>query len=509
MVKTYAQIIVLMIGINSTSCSFSRDESAYSERLRILMDSPPATLNPRRTLDAAGQRINALLFRALTRLDENLEPQPDLAESWKMFDGGRTWKFAIRADLKDHQHRSIGAQEILECLENYRAGEPYSPLRESFLSWVRTELGPDRKSVILRLSQPDPYLLRNLSLLRFYQDATGSEKPCAELKDDTIPISNGLYAPNIWTLNPESSFELNSHVTNRRSLRLLFVNDENTKAIYLLRGEADVTQNAIGLSKTKLAKDHLQSRYSVVERDGVSVAYLAFNMRDPILSKLAVRRAIALAIDRELIISTKLDGYAKLAGSFLSPLLPESFQTEMKSEPNQSSRVLEQAGFMKNKAGIFFQLHYKTTPSREGLEMAQIFQQMLKRIGVELIIDVVEPAVFFSSIRKGSFQLYSSRWVGVADGSILSRTLHTGQLTNRVGYVNPEMDALLDRASREMSLTQRKEILREIQSLMAKDMPYFPLWYWKNTVIFNKKLRGLDPGQISLSGALEPITRLR
>lgn len=480
--------------------------------LRILMDQTPATLNPRATLDASSQRINVLLFRALTRLDSRLVPQPDLAESWEALDSGRVWKFRIRKDLKDHSGTPIGPDQIRQCLENYRNGQPASPLIGGFPGWVETQ--SDLESVTLRLDNPNPYLHRNASLLRYFR-TQGAVTPCSEPKVDESVIGSGDYRAEPWTLFPEDRLRLVSMGSgkpgepSKRGIDLFFVQDDNTKALKLLRGEIDATQNSISLTKARWIESEYGHRFDILQRDGIAVSYLAFNLRDPLLSRLPVRQAITLGIDRERIIRNKLFGFGSRADSFLSPHLPESHTMVFPYDPKKAEALLDAAGLRRTTKGTRFAIRYKSTPAREGIETALMFQDMLGKIGIELIIDVVEPAVFFASIRKGAFQMFSSRWLGVADGSILYSTLHTGQPLNRVGYSKPEMDRLLDQALSEPSLEKRLPLLREVQIKMAEDIPYFPLWFWSTALILKKGWKGLNPEDLSLSGAIDPLTRLQ
>ena len=193
----------------------------------------------------------------------------------------------------------------------------------------------------------------------------------------------------------------------------------------------------------------------------------------------------------------------------LSPLLAESYPVAFPYDPAQAEQLLEQAGFPRGPDGVRIRLRYKTTSARDNLEAVLAFQAMLKKIGIEIEIEVVELSVFLASVRKGAYQLYSSRWTGITDGSILHRTLHSGSRDNRAGYRSAGMDALLDRAMTEPDLEKRKAILKDAQSLMANDLPYFPLWYWTGALVLRKGVQGMKAGDISLSGSLEPLTHLR
>ena len=128
-----------------------------------------------------------------------------------------------------------------------------------------------------------------------------------------------------------------------------------------------------------------------------------------------------------------------------------------------------------------------------------------KEIGVEIRVEVIEPAVFLASVRKGAYQLALGRWVGVADASILDRTLRSSSPGNRSGYSNPQVDDWLTQAFAAPEGKSRDALLGQIQNQMMTDLPYFPLWFWKNAVIYDRRLKPPAPQKISRSGGLAPL----
>jgi peptide/nickel transport system substrate-binding protein len=477
-----------------------------------MLDQPPVSLNPRSTIDANGQRINALMYRALTRIDANLNPQPDLASSWKFVNHGTLLEFQLKRGLKDAENQPITANQIASCLESYRIGKPTSPYLAAFPNWIGTKARDN--AVLLRFSKPDPYVLRNISLLSYFR-VKGKTKPCDEPPSGAELVSSGAYRMVPWNAHPETEIMLEPSGAQLRSIHITFVEDNSTAVLKLLRGDVDATLNTISIGATHWIKQTQKEKLDVIERDGSKIDYLAFNQKDPILKNLKVRLAIAHAIDRQAIVRNKYYGSARVAGSLLSPELLESSQLLLPSafqyDPALAARLLDEAGFpLKN--GKRFGLQYKTTPVREGFEKALMFKDMLSKIGIELTLDVVEPAVFHSSVKKGKVQIYSSRWLGVADGSILYRTLYSKSPDNRISYFNPRIDALLEKAVAEVDDARRIALMRQIQEIAARELPYFPLWYWNNGLIIKKgapffsKVRSDD---LSLSGALEPTLILR
>jgi peptide/nickel transport system substrate-binding protein len=465
-------------------------------------------------MDAVGQRLTTLLFSALTRVTEDLEVAPDLASSWSTSADGKRWVFEIRSDAKDHDGNRITSGDLARCLEEYRSGLPASRMRSAFPGWRETRALNDH-ALELVLEKPDPYLARNISSLRYFR-LKGAEPPCVDPEsplqreaDHAEWVGSGPYRLPQGGLGPDAQgFAFRPVQAGYLPVEFLVVRDELQRVMRLIRGEADAAQNAISLTKTRWLVQKYPERFHLVEREGVNVSYLAFNLRDPILSKRAVREALSRSVPRDTYILHKMAGFGTRAGSLLSPLLRESRGIDFMEDLPLANRLLDEAGHPRGPGGARFTLKYRTTPAREGFETALVLQDAFERIGVTLELDIVEPAAFLSAIRKGAFQLYSSRWVGVADGSILNRTMKSGTQNNRVGYMDAEADRMLDVLMENPSTEERLQAAARVQQKMMEDLPYFPLWFWGNALIINKERDpGIRPEELSLSGALEPLVR--
>ncbi len=483
---------------------------ASTAPIRILIDQSPIQLNPRQTLDAMGQRIGAILFRGLTRIDSDLNPKGDLAKSWTSSADGLTWKFELDPQATDTNGAPLTAETVRACLESYRTGTPVSlAIKSSFSSWIGTDV--QGHSIILKLSRPDPFIPRNSSLLRFFR-TQDSNFPCTEPSSIDSVAGTGPYRLTSRQVDHPNVIRLQPRDPRYRTVQFEVVRDESSRALKLLKGEADAVQNQLSVSKIRWIQETQAQKFAVLERPGVNVSYLAFNTKDPILKDSRVRRALSLSIPKDEIIRHKLFGFGTPAASLVSPRLEDSadtlFQEKVRFNPREAEEILDKVGYPRKAelGGRRLSLRYRTTPVREGLETARIIQEAFSQIGVELILEVVEPATFLNSIRKGGFQLYSSRWIGVADGSILFRTLRTGQPNNRIGYSQAALDETLDRTMEELNPLRRKELLEKVQRTLMDELPYFPLWYWSNALIVRKDWADrISPHRLSLSGAFGPL----
>jgi peptide/nickel transport system substrate-binding protein len=463
--------------------------------LRILMDAPPQTLNPRMTQDAPGQRIAALLFPALTRQDSRLRVHGDLAEDIRSDPTSHIWRFRIRRGLQDHQGAAITPAELLECFTHYRDQKPLALVTQALAPWksLRVE-GP---TLVFELEKSDPYFSRNVTLLRYFRQE--GLKPCENPVASKPLIGAGDFRADILGGRaPDQELTIERREAGgsfRARARLIFVRDENTRVIRMMRGDADLAQNAFSPVRFRWLASRHPEKFRLIEAPGVNVSYLSFNVRHPVLKDPRVRRALALAVPVRELVQGKFANMVDPAASFLSPLLEDSAAPAIAREnPAEAERLLDEAGYPRRNGAPRFQLVFKTTPLREGHEPARVLQESFRKLGIDVRLEVVEPAVFMAAIRNASYEIALGRWVGVADPSILERSLRSAAATNRAGYADAKMDQLLDRHD-----------WKQVQLKMADDLPYFPLWFWKNAVLLRKGLTGLEPSQISLSGALHPL----
>ena len=226
--------------------------------------------------------------------------------------------------------------------------------------------------------------------------------------------------------------------------------------------------------------------------------YLGFNLRDPILKDVRVRQAIAYALDRRPMIEYLWRGMAQPARSVLPPQ-SWAYNGDVPTydhDPGKAEALLDAAGYPAVN-GVRFHITMKTSTDENTRLMVAVMQQQLREVGIALDIRSFESATFFADVIHGAFQ---TLWLALGRGQRRSRYLstvfHSSRFppngANRGHYSNPQIDALIDQARREVDPKVRKPIYAEIQRILAEELPYIDLWYLDNVLVHNKRVQNLQ-----------------
>jgi peptide/nickel transport system substrate-binding protein len=459
----------------------------------MLIESSPTSLDPRVGTDAQAEHIDSLLFDALVRRDEHFGLQPFLATSWET-PNPLTWVFHLRTGARFHDGRPLTARDVKFTIDSILDGTVISVKAGSFTTTGHID-APDPATVVFHLKKPDPALPFNLcdgaigvvpygSGRDFFRHPIGSGPflyVSQQLDRDVVIARN----PSYWGLEP-----------NLPRVRFAVVPDATTRALELEKGSADVESNALGADEVyALRRDpHL----AIEHGPGTVLNYIVFNLRDPVLSDVRVRTAIALAINRPLIVEALYRGQARLAESLLPPgHWAWTNDTDQHSyDPAQANALLDQANYPRGARGIRLHLGMKTSNDETVRLMSVAIQEQLAQVGIALDLRSYEPATFYADLTRGAFQLAPSRWIGGNENPDMFRYVyatvsfppHGG---NRGFYSSPAIDGLLADANTATSRDQQIPDYVRIQQIAAHDLPSLNLWYLDAVIVHSRRLQNI------------------
>ncbi len=426
--------------------------------------------------------------------DEHFNIIPWVAEKWEVPDP-RTYIFHLHQDIRFHDGRPLTARDVKWTLDSIRDGSIIT-LKTTTYKLVDRVDAPDDSTLIIHLSEPDGTLLYNLSDGAFGIVPYGSNK-----QFNRNPIGSGPF--QFVSLDPDSQVILqrNDNYWGQHAqvehVRLAIVPDATTRALELRKGSADISPSG-SLSADMIGTLRSDHHLAIDQQPGTVLSYLAFNLRDPILKDVRVRQALAYAIDRGAMLHYLFGDQGRLADSVLPPQhwAYSGDVAHYPFDPDKANALLDSAGYHRGKDGMRFHLTMKTSTEETTRLLAAVLQDQLRKVGIALDIRSFEFATFYADVVKGSFQLYSLRWIGGnEDPDIFYYAFHSSSFppkhANRSYYVNPEMDRLIEAGRSTVDQEKRKQIYAQVQQILARDLPYINLWYFDNVVVHATRVRNL------------------
>lgn len=480
-------MLLLLVGCRSAQ----RDPAT----LVFLIESSPANLDPRIGTDAQSEHIDELLFDGLVARDANFRFTPALAQSWEQ-PNPTTYIFHLRPGVHFHDGRPLTALDVVWTINSMRTGVVTTPKTATYAA-VSSVVAQDAQTVIFHLSKPDNFLLTNLSTGAMGIVPAGSGRDFWR-----HPVGTGPFRFVSQQIDQDVVIERTTAgwttVPKIQRVRFAVVPDAITQALELEKGSGDVEVNSLPMD----ALPELARRPDMVinAQPGTQIQYIAFNLRDPVLSDVRVRQAIAYSIDRDTIIRALLHGHARPAASLL-PAAHWAWTDDVAHynyNPARAEQLLDAAGYPRHVDGTRLRLTFKMSTDEDTRLLAAVMQQQLARVGVVLVLRSNEFATFYADVTRGAFQMYSLRWIGGNEQpDIFSYAFSSARFppkgANRSHYSNPRVDALLDDATASTEMSHRRVDYAEVQKTLANDLPAFNLWYKDTVVVHNRRLAGVVP----------------
>lgn len=442
--------------------------AAPPEAIVFALATPPTVLDPRLAGDAASERVNALLYEPLVRLEPDGVARPAMAD-WERIDP-ICYRVRLRPGrLPFWDGRPPVAADVEATYRTLLDASLGSPHAGALAVIDRIEVIDDQ-TLDFVLARPDPAFAERLTI---------GIAPARALNPGlaAAPMGSGPFEFLAW--RDDGGVALRRRGDGER-FDLVPVADPTMRVLKLLRGEAHLLQNDLPAE----LYGHLaeQPGVELAEGPGITFAYLGFNLADPVLGQYAVRRAIAHAVDREAIVRHLFGGRAEPAESVLRPAHRAGVRElpGHRHDPDLARVWLARAGFGLERP---LRLQYKTSTDPFRLRVAHVLQAQLAEVGIALDIASSEWGTFFADVRAGRFQLYSLAWVGVKTPDILRHAFHSAAIppggANRGGYRSGAVDALLDAAAVAPS-ERAARLYAAAQRQVHADLVYVPLWYESN-----------------------------
>jgi peptide/nickel transport system substrate-binding protein len=468
-----------------------------------------STLIPILAADSASHSVAGQIYNGLVKYDKDLAIVGDLAESFAISADGLTITFHLRKGVKWHDGAPFSSRDVLYTYRVIIDPKTPTAYAEDFKQ-VKNIVAPDDHTIRVTYDKPFAPALASwgTSILPAHllegQDITKS--PLARK-----PVGTGPYRFKEWIAGQKIVLEYNpAYFEGRPYLdRYIYriIPDTSTMYMEMKAGAIDLMNLTPVQYARQTTSRQFTSRFNKFRYPSSGYLYMGYNLRHPLFGDKRIRQAITAAINKEELIHGVLFGMGQKAHG---PIVPGrwAYNPNVKDigyDPKHAAELLAQAGWKeKNADGILvrdgkpFQFTILTNQgNQQRLMSAQIIQQRLKYVGIDVKIRIVEWATFLKEyIDKGKFEVVMLAWNISQDPDMFdvwhSSKTNPGEL-NFVGFKNAEVDRLLVEGRGTFDIEKRKQAYFRIQEILAEEQPYTFLYVPDALPTVSARIRGVEP----------------
>ena len=492
-VVTTFLLIIISCGILTTT--IAEDSPKYGGTFIIGLYGEPDHLNAGVTYSITTGYVGGQIYNSLVDYDHDLNPVPDVAESWDVSDDGMKYTFHLVEDATWHDGEPFTSADVKFSFEE--VGMVYhARCRKNFAELITSIETPDDYTVVFNLNKPFPLFIKALNIpysgailpKHLYEGTDVMANP-----HNNEPIGTGPYMFKEWVRG--------SHVTVVRNPnyfkeglpyldKIIFkiVTDSAARALAFEKGEIDYLGyfSMPELEFERLsALDGVRTEFKGTEMYATMVT-MGFNVRNEIPGNVKVREAIAYLIDKDYLIEKATAGLGLKAETSVPPSLTWAVNNDIVARErnvSKANQLLDEAGYPAGPDGIRFTLPVIYETGRSELSKAgEIIREYLKDGGIEFELRPLDRATFRD--------VYYIQWdwecslvsAGYGfDPSLSMASSHSRNLIpipegNAPGYTSPRLDEIIDALENELDPEVRLQYFQEAQEIKWNNVSGIPIW---------------------------------
>ena len=495
--------------------------------------SNPETLDP--ALNSAIDASNTIItiFEPLLLINENNEVIGGQAESWEASEDGLTWTFTMRDGLKWSDGTDLNAKDFEYSFKRMVDPNTAAPYAETCLGMIdgfeeaagfpdadgnptaepnpdalNVKASDDGKTLTIVLSYPCSYFdkMAAFAAMSPVQQATVEANGDSWCTSADTFVSNGPYMITDWTpserivltKNPNYVGGWDSSKIVSDTITLLLLEDSSASFAAYNSGEAQLIKDVPTDEIPSLTKAEDGGDFYVDTILGTY--YVSLNLQRDAFKDAKVRKALSLAIDRDYVANTIMQGTYTTADSIVGPgIVDESgyfhdngnapyISADYEANLAEAKKLLEEAGYPNGEG--YPTIEYSTNDAGYHVPLAEYLQQAWGDLGITLTINKMEWSSFTPARRAGEFDVARNGWVmDYNDPSNMLDLFCTSNGNNDGKYANPDFDAAID-ASRVADSAEHFAQLHKAEDILMEDTGCLPIAYYNDYWLQSPTLKG-------------------
>ncbi|MEM9775939.1 MAG: ABC transporter substrate-binding protein [Chloroflexota bacterium] len=480
------------------------------ENTLVILGGDPfeRSLDPARTGGSAAGNVG-MLYSGLVRMSPELRVEPDLAETWSINEDGTVYTFTLKDGLTFASGQPLTAADIKASWDRAANPETGSTTFSTYLGDIdgakavidgeADEISGvvviDDRTLEVTLDGPKPYFLAKLT----YPVSFVVNLDTVDPDDD-----EWVYAPD-----PSGPFLLNEY---REGEALVFARNDAYHTPPALDGVVELIGrvgsglslfeageiDVVGLGVTE-AQEVSQSSHELHDQwlstTSMCTSLMQINNSTPPFDDPNVRRAFALAVDKDGLNEILSEGTSLIAGTVFPPAMP-GFSAELASQyastfdPDAARQALSESTYGSNLPPIVI-----TTAGfgdSERSDLNAMIEKWREVLGVDVTISFLDPVNYTDLIKEEPVQMVSYGWCADYPDpqNFLDVLYHTDSEFNIARYSNAEVDAMLEEARTELDVAQRISLYQEVEAILLEDAATITLFHGISDVVVNPRLQG-------------------
>ena len=414
-----------------------------------------------------------IVYDTLTAYDDNLKPQPQLAESWDQNSDATQIKLNLRQDVQFHNGRELTSDDVIYNLNRILDFKLTAGIITGFVPPETTWTNPDKYTVVVSTKQPWA------SVFDFFQVLNIIDKDTAEGPDaKTKAVGTGAFTFQEWVQGDHVTYGKNKNYWQSGQpyldgITLGLAKDQQAMVASFEAGSADFMLNPPLRDYARLVAD---SQYQGLELPNPAAFWmLQPNSKRAPMDDKRVRQALNYAINRQRMVDTVLLGLSK----------PQDLpwpESSPASQPEKNGLVgydLDKARSLLQEAGATnwtLDLLYSAV-SLEATGFAQIYQADLAQIGVNGVIRTLQPAALLDAWHTQDFGLYfaSDPWANLEPVTQFTSGSTTNYRGNNGGYLNDDYTKLVTAAATEPDTAKRQVLYSQLNDFLIDAAFVYPM----------------------------------
>lgn len=494
----------------TTDAAAATTESTGDKELAVQIGPDPETIDP--ALNSAVDGGNMLLhaYECLLIVGEDGTLQPGQAESYEVSEDGLIWTFHLRDGLKWSDGSDLTANDFVYSWKRVCDPEVAAPYAETVLGMVKgydeaiegnldalAVTAPDDSTLVVELANPCSYFgsLAAFATLSPVQEATIEANGDAWATAPETYVSNGPFYMTEWVPGSHITFSKNPYYWNADAIKL-------DRLKFVLMEDSNAAYSAYQTGEVLLIKDVPTEEIPSLEGTDdfyvdpiIGTYYISLNLQNEVFQDVNVRKALSLAIDREYVASTLMQGTYTAAGNLMGPGWMDTDGTEFMSNANGGKPYIDTTNFEANleeakqllaDAGYpdgegFPTISYTTNDAGYHKVVAEYLQQAWAELGIDLQVNIVEWSSFTPMRRSGDFEVARNGWVGdYSDPSNMLELFCTTNGNNDGKFSNADFDAAIDTSRSTLDAAERSTALHTAEDILMDQAGCIPLAYYND-----------------------------